>query len=88
MDAQPILATIARLLNEHGLEAIMIGNSAAALQGAPVTTVDVDFLFRKTPTNLRKLKALAKSLGGTLLKHHADRLRRLSFTCRRTRRYH
>jgi hypothetical protein len=33
-----------------------------------VTTVDFDFLFQKTPNNLRKLKAVARSLGATLLK--------------------
>jgi hypothetical protein len=38
------------------LEAILIGNAAAAIQGAPVTTVDFDFMFRATPANLAKLK--------------------------------
>jgi len=38
------------------------------LQGAPVTTLDFDFLFRKTPGNLRKLKAVARSLGAVILK--------------------
>jgi len=61
MDARPILFTLARVLEEEGLEAVMIGNAAAALHGAPVTTLDFDFLFRKTPGNLRKLKAVAKS---------------------------
>ena len=46
----------------------MIGNAAAALQGAPVTTVDIDFLFRKSPANLRKLKALASALGAVILR--------------------
>jgi hypothetical protein len=41
---------------------------ARALHGAPITTVDFDFLFRKTPKNLRKLKAVAKSLEATLLR--------------------
>src|SRR2546428_8089184 len=68
MDARPLLATLARVFDEHGFEVIMIGNSAAALQGAPVTTVDVDFLFRKTPANLRKLKKIAETLGGVLLR--------------------
>jgi len=68
MDAQPILFTLARVLDEHRLEAVLIGNAAAALQGAPVTTLDFDFLFRKTPGNLRKLKAMAKSLGAIILK--------------------
>ncbi len=68
MDARPILFTLARVLDEEGLEAVMIGNAAAALHGAPVTTLDFDFLFRKTPVNLRKLKAVAKSLGAMLLR--------------------
>ncbi len=45
----------------------MIGNAAAALHGAPVTTLDFDFMFRDTPANLRKLKAVAKSLRATIL---------------------
>jgi hypothetical protein len=61
MDAAPILIRIARVLRETGLEAVMIGNAAAALQGAPVSTADIDFLFRKTPTNLQKLKAVARA---------------------------
>jgi hypothetical protein len=68
MDARPTLFTLARVLHEHGLEAVLIGNAAAALHGAPVTTVDFDFLFRKTPSNLRKLKAVARSLGATVLR--------------------
>ena len=62
MDVGPILAEIAALLDRHRLEAVMIGNAAAALHGAPVTTIDIDFLFRKTPGNLKKLKAVATDL--------------------------
>ena len=40
----------------------------AALQGAPVTTVDFDFLFRKTPRNLAKLRSLAAALEATVLR--------------------
>jgi Nucleotidyl transferase of unknown function (DUF2204) len=68
MDARPALFRIARMLEEHGLEAVLIGNAAAALHGAPVTTVDFDFMFRKTPANLRKLKALAKALDAVVLR--------------------
>ena len=68
MDASPMLARIAQLLERHGLEAVLIGNAAAALQGAPVTTIDVDFLFRKTPANLKKLKAIASDLDAVILR--------------------
>jgi len=66
VDALPLLASVARVLREQKLEAILIGNAAAALHGAPVTTVDLDFLVRKTPANLRKLERLADALGAVV----------------------
>lgn len=68
MDAKPILVEIGRRLLRLELEAILIGNAAAALQGAPVTTIDFDFLFRKTPRNISKLKDLARQLRATILR--------------------
>jgi hypothetical protein len=68
MDATPYLVEIGRVLEKVDLEAVLIGNAAAALQGAPVTTIDFDFMFRKTPRNLEKLKALARALGATILR--------------------
>ena len=68
MDATPYLVEIGRLLHDVGLEAVLIGNAAAALQGAPVTTIDFDFMFRKTARNLEKLKALARKLDATILR--------------------
>jgi predicted nucleotidyltransferase len=68
VDGKPLLVEIGRALDSVRIEAVLIGNAAAALQGAPVTTVDFDFLFRPTPTNLRKLKALARALGATILR--------------------
>jgi predicted nucleotidyltransferase len=68
MDAGPLLGEVARRLHSAGLEAVLIGNAAAALRGAPVTTIDFDFFFRKTSRNLAKLKTLARSLGATILR--------------------
>ena len=68
MNAEPLLHRIAKVLAEHRLKAIMIGNATSALHGAPVTTLDIDFMFRKTPTNLNKLKAVANDLRATILK--------------------
>lgn len=68
MNAAPILVKVAAALRESKLEAVMIGNSAAALQGAPVTTLDIDFMFRKTEGNLEKLKKLADILNSVVLK--------------------
>lgn len=68
MDAQPELALIAKALNEHGLEGVLIGNMGAAIHGAPVSTVDIDFYFRQTPRNLAKLKRVADALRATILR--------------------
>src|SRR5439155_25454559 len=68
VDAQPTLVTVGRELQRVKLEAVLIGNAAAALQGAPVTTIDFDFFFRKTPRNLAKLKALARALHAAVLR--------------------
>jgi hypothetical protein len=59
---------VAHALGRAKLEAVLIGNAAAALQGAPVTTVNFDFMFRKTPANMRKLKAFARELGAMVLR--------------------
>jgi hypothetical protein len=68
MDATPQLRRIADALREVGLEAVLIGNAAAALRGAPATTLDFDFLFRKSRGNISKLKRLADALGATVLR--------------------
>jgi predicted nucleotidyltransferase len=68
MNAEPLLNRVAKVFAEHRLEAVMVGNAAAALHGAPVTTLDIDFMFRKTPLNLKKLKAIAQSLRAVILK--------------------
>ncbi|MFN0105989.1 MAG: hypothetical protein ACKV2U_28365 [Bryobacteraceae bacterium] len=62
MDAGIYLREIAEQFAKLSLEAILIGNAAAAIQGAPVTTIVIDFLFRKTPANVAKLKKFAKAL--------------------------
>ena len=42
----------------------MIGNSAGMLNGAPVTTQDIDLLIRDTRLNRRKLARFAEEIGG------------------------
>ena len=68
MNATPLLGRILGALHEQHLEAVLIGNAAAAIHGAPVTTLGFDFMFRATPVNLRKLKAVARSLGAMILR--------------------
>jgi|ERR1051325_11869645 predicted nucleotidyltransferase len=68
MNAEPLLSSVVAALTEVRLEAILIGNAAAALQGAPVTTVDFDFMFRPTPANLAKLKRFARRMEAMILR--------------------
>jgi hypothetical protein len=56
--------TLARALRATQLEAIVIGNYASMLNGAPVTTMDIDLLVRDTPLNRRKLARFAREIGG------------------------
>jgi hypothetical protein len=68
MNATPLLANLLAAMHEHRLEAVLIGNAAAAIQGAPVTTLDFDFMFRDTPTTMRKLKLVAADLGAVIMR--------------------
>lgn len=70
MDARSVLERVMSAFRAHRLEVILIGNSAAAIQGAPVTTDDLDFMFRDTPINDKKLKSAAADLGGLVTKPH------------------
>jgi hypothetical protein len=67
MDASPLLVRVLAALAKQKLDAVLIGNAAAAILGAPVTTLDFDFMFRDTTANLRKLKAVAASLEAVIL---------------------
>ncbi|MBT9555749.1 MAG: nucleotidyltransferase [Myxococcales bacterium] len=58
-----VLQTVQRAIAAVGLDAIIIGNVAAALHGAPVTTLDIDYFIRDTRLNDEKLKRLADLLG-------------------------
>ena len=66
MDASLVVGRVAKAIAAHGLDAILIGNAAAAMHGAPVTTIDFDFLIRRTPANRKKLAGIAAQLGATL----------------------
>ncbi len=68
VDGAPLLSSVVAALAEAGLEAVLIGNAAAAIQGAPVTTVDFDFMFRDTPVNVAKLKKFADRLEAVILR--------------------
>jgi hypothetical protein len=48
-----ILSTLAR----HGVELIVVGGMAAALQGAPVNTLDLDIVYSRSEENVSRLMA-------------------------------
>jgi len=62
--SEKTLVALAKALRAVRLEAIVIGNSASMLNGAPVTTQDIDLLIRDTRLNRRKLARFAKAIGG------------------------
>ncbi len=66
VDATEIVARVARAIEERKLDAVLIGNAGAAMHGAPVTTIDLDFLIRRAPANKKKLTAIAEDLRATL----------------------
>jgi hypothetical protein len=66
MDAVSLLESIAGAFGKARLETVLIGNAAAALDGAPVTTDDFDFMFRPTRMNIQKMRSAARLLGATL----------------------
>jgi predicted nucleotidyltransferase len=68
MNAAPFLSALLDALTAEKLEAVLIGNAAAAVLGAPVTTLDFDFMFRDTVANLAKLKRVAKRLDAVILR--------------------
>jgi len=57
-----VLLHLMRAVDSVGLEAVVIGNAAAALHGVPVTTQDIDLFIRETPRNLEKITARRRSI--------------------------
>lgn len=59
------LESVLGALAEAKLEAVVVGATAAVLQGAPLMTADVDLLVRDTPRNREKFQAFAVALGAS-----------------------
>jgi len=60
---EAFVLAVLKALKTVGLEAVVVGNVAAILQGAPVTTQDIDLLIRDTVRNRRKISAFGRVLG-------------------------
>jgi hypothetical protein len=70
-----LIAQIAEALNDARLEAVIVGNTAASLHGAPVMTEDVDIVVRDTESNRHKLARVARTLGGSHPTELSDMMR-------------
>ena len=58
-------ADILRLLASQEVEFIVVGMTAGILAGAPVTTLDVDIVHRRTPENVARLLAVLTEMQAT-----------------------
>ena len=56
------LGAILEGLIEAGVDFILVGGLAAVVQGAPVTTMDVDIVHNQSPENIAKLLSFLKSI--------------------------
>lgn len=45
------------VLGRHGVAFVVVGVTAAVLQGAPVVTFDLDILYERSPANIARLLA-------------------------------
>ena len=66
-------ASILRLLAENDVELIIVGMLAGVLQGAPLTTGDVDIVHRRTPENVKRLLKVLREIDA-VYRHDPRRL--------------
>jgi len=57
MDPALRFADILQILRRHDVDLILVGGIAAVLEGAPVSTFDLDIVVRPTPENQGRLLA-------------------------------
>ncbi|MBW2367921.1 MAG: hypothetical protein JRH15_08545 [Deltaproteobacteria bacterium] len=61
--SSPDLSAILEGLTKAGVNFILVGGLAAVVQGAPVTTMDVDIVHNRSSENIVKLLAFLKLIG-------------------------
>jgi len=67
----PSFREILELLNNHEVEYIVVGGVAAVIQGAPVTTFDLDAVVRLTDENAERLSRALDELDARYREHQA-----------------
>ena len=76
MHSHPKEADLPALLAElcdAGIEFIVVGGTAAVLQGAPISTNDLDIVHRRTPENVARLLEVLLHLDATMRYDFAHR---------------
>jgi hypothetical protein len=68
-DLQALLAK----LSDAGVEFIIVGGAAAVMQGAPITTNDLDIVHRRTPENVARLLEVLQQIDATMRYDFANR---------------
>jgi hypothetical protein len=66
MNAESELIALSKLFTEFNLDAVMIGNAAAAINGSPVTTLDIDFIVPQNPQTYRAIALIAQKTQSVL----------------------
>ena len=56
------LSALLKKLSEAGIEFILVGGLAAVVQGAPVTTFDLDIVHRHSDENVKRMIKFLKSI--------------------------
>lgn len=54
------------VLNEHGVDYVVVGGLSALLQGSPLPTADIDVTPQRSPANLTRLSAALDELQATI----------------------
>lgn len=67
-------ADLLELLAEQEIDFVVVGMTAGILHGAPVTTVDLDIVHRRSPENVARLLGALQALDATY-RHDPRKLR-------------
>jgi hypothetical protein len=73
--ARPDFLAILRTLREHGVDFVVVGGVAAVLQGAPISTFDLDVVHAREEANIRRLLTALESLDACFRLQPERRLR-------------
>lgn len=60
---------ILEVLEQHGVDYVIVGGVAAVLQGAPMTTFDIDTLVKVNPANSERLRKALEALDARYREH-------------------